>query len=50
MQIENLLRCNDFSFLGKDEVASSNLASSSKNNRPSERMAYYFWKLIDRFE
>ena len=29
--------------LGKDEVASSNLASSSKRNRPSCRMAYFFW-------
>ena len=35
--------------LGKDEVASSNLASSSKTKRPSERMVFLFWT-IARFE
>ena len=35
--------------LGKDEVASSNLASSSKIKRPSVRMVFLFWP-IDRFE
>ena len=29
-------------FLGKDEVASSNLASSSKTKRPSVQMAFLF--------
>ena len=35
--------------LGKDEVASSNLASSSKAKSSSERMGFLFWT-IDRFE
>ena len=35
--------------LGKDEVASSNLASSSKTKRPSVRMVFLFWTRA-RFE
>ena len=35
--------------LGKDEVASSNLASSSKTKSSSFRMSFLFWT-IDRFE
>ena len=35
--------------LGKDEVASSNLASSSKIKEPSIWMALLFWT-TDRFE
>ena len=35
--------------LGKDEVASSNLASSSKTKRPSVRVVFLFWTR-DKFE
>ncbi len=40
---------HDFCVLGKNEVASSNLASNSKNKRPLERVVFYFWTM-DRFE
>ena len=39
---EKALLCNNFCFLGKDEVASSNLASSSKKERPLERVVFLF--------